>query len=110
VSDALLADAHMWATYEPLMRADFRLFDEYVYHRAGDAPFEFPITAFYAVADRKVTPAMVRDWLRFSRNAAACEVHAIQGHHLFVLATGDQRSAKEAWLTAIVDGLKRIPL
>jgi len=95
----------MWSTYVALMRGDFTLFDEYVFARAGEAPFTFPIDAFFAEKDRKVTRAMVEQWRTFTNHRFS--VHPIRGHHLFVLATCDQRAAKEQWLTAIVDGLKK---
>ena len=103
VSDALLADARMWSAYVALMRADFALFDEYAFRRHGEAPFTFPLRVFFATRDRKVTRPMVEQWAAFTTSDFA--VHPIQGHHLFILATGDQRTAKEAWLAHVVDGL-----
>ena len=103
VSDALLADARMWSAYVALMRADFALFDEYAFRRHGEAPFTFPLSVFFATRDRKVTRPMVEQWAAFTTGDFA--VHPIQGHHLFILATGDQRTAKEAWLAHVVDGL-----
>lgn len=95
----------MWSAYVALMRADFTLFDEYAFRRHGEAPFAFPLTLFFATRDRKVTRPLVEQWAAFTTGAFA--VHPIQGHHLFILATGDQRAAKEAWLGQIVDGLSQ---
>ncbi len=106
VSDALIADNSMWATYVALMRADFKLFDEYAFGRAGQAPFSFPITTFYAVADRKVTRQMVARWAEHTSGAFVS--HEVKGHHLFVMASGEQKPAKEAWLTTVVDELKKL--
>ena len=105
VSDVLLRDEGMWAQYVGLMRGDFTLFDEYVCHRAGEPPFAFPITAFFAENDRKVTPAMVEQWSQLT--SASFAVHKLSGaHHLFVLAMGSQRDVKATWLSVIVDELK----
>ena len=94
----------MWSNYVGLMRADFRLFDEFeLGGRAGAPPFPFPITTFHADADKKVTPAMVQGWRGFT--TAAFAAHSLPGHHLFVLAMGDQKAAKLAWLTAVRDEL-----
>lgn len=49
----LLKDAGMWAQYAPLMRADFRLFDEFAFARAGEAPLSMPACCFVAEKDKK---------------------------------------------------------
>jgi surfactin synthase thioesterase subunit len=89
-----------------LLRADFSLFDEYAYRRAGDAPFGFPMLAFHASADRKVSPALVQGWAKMT--TGAFRAAPIQGHHLFVMGVGDQRAAKEAWLSDIVADLRSL--
>ena len=57
----LVFSGAMWPTYQKILRADFSLFDTYAYGRAGQAPFEFPITAFYAT--RGEPPDQDRDCL-----------------------------------------------
>jgi surfactin synthase thioesterase subunit len=108
VSDALLKDAGMWANYVGLMRADFKLFDEYAFGRVDAPPFAFPITAFVATHDKKVSAQLVKGWSRFT--SAGFEMHELSGHHLFVLAMGDQRDVKHAWLAAVVAELKLVRL
>ena len=58
VSEQLIKDAGMWREYEPLMRADFALFDEYTFLRGaapgGNKPLPVPLHAFWAMQDRKV--------------------------------------------------------
>lgn len=45
---------------QPLMRADFTLFDEYQ-HTHGDAPpFAFPLTAFWGNRDRRIKQHLVQ--------------------------------------------------
>lgn len=94
----------MWAQYVALMRADFKLFDEYECCRL--ARFDFPILAFHAVKDRRVTPQHVQRWAAFTSGAFA--TREVSGHHLFVMGMGEQRSAKEAWLSGIVAELAEV--
>lgn len=109
VSDALLVDPGLWAAYAALLRADFSLFDQYACARPGGGPpFDFPVTAFHAARDRKVTPLMVAAWRAFT--SGPFRQAAVDGHHLFVLATGDQRKAKEAWFTEVVADLAALKL
>ena len=108
VSEALFADAGLWAQYVALLRADFALFDEYEWRHAGQPRFTFPVLAFHAEADRKVSAELVARWANFTSGDFSTK--AIHGHHLFVMAMGEQRAAKEAWLTAIVAELQALSL
>ena len=96
--------AAMWAQFGGLMRADFRLFDEYEYARAGAEPFDFPVTAFSATRDRKVTRAMVEGWQAFTSGEFG--VIDIEGHHLFPLGQGAMKAAKLEWLHKIEAALR----
>lgn len=54
----------MWEMYQPMLRADFRLFDEYepsVARQAADAaPFASRMRLFWGERDRRVTKDMVQ--------------------------------------------------
>lgn len=100
----LVFNETMWRTFGPIMRADFRLFDEYQYAREGAPPFEFPLTAFAATADKKVTRAMVDQWQAFT--TSSFDVVEIEGHHLFPLGQGAMKKAKLEWLTKVAAVLK----
>jgi surfactin synthase thioesterase subunit len=60
--------AGLWGMYQPLLRADFRLFDEYQMgppqggaEGAGGAPLlDCPLTTFYGSRDRRVEQHMVQ--------------------------------------------------
>ena len=52
--------AAMWPVYQPLMRADFRLFDEYEFTREGERPFEFPLHAYWGTRDPRIKQWMVQ--------------------------------------------------
>ena len=106
VSEALFSDASLWAQYVSLMRADFSLFDEYAFRRAGEPPFAFPIVTFHATADRKISSALVARWAKMTTGGFTA--HGVQGHHLFVMGVGEQRATKEAWLTTVVTELRGV--
>lgn len=125
---AAVFEPGMWRTYEPLLRADFRLFDEYellplpppaaadggsggaAAAAASDdghgeppccAPFDFPVTVFWGGADARVTRALVEGWARFvTKGAGRFEIAEMAGAaHLWPI--GD-RAAKAEWLRRIV--------
>mmetsp|Transcript_12873 Transcript_12873/g.17592 ORF Transcript_12873/g.17592 Transcript_12873/m.17592 type:complete len:353 (-) Transcript_12873:228-1286(-) len=93
----------MWKLYSPLMRADFRLFDEYEFSREGELPFEFPITTFVGRQDKKVKKPMVAGWQKFT--IAPFEVHDINGNHLYLMGLNEQKPAKIQWYEIIVKQL-----
>lgn len=97
----------MWSQYSPMMRADFSLFDEYEYRRAGDAPFDFPITTFFARDDKKIKELMVQGWKHFTTQAFECI--QIDGHHLYVMGINEQKDAKIAWYTHITERMGKLP-
>jgi hypothetical protein len=72
----LLAHSHLTAPaccfVQPLMRADFTLFDEYDHRHAGAAPFDFPLTAFWGSRDRRIKQAMVQ--VRGRGSAVQCRL------------------------------------
>jgi len=49
-------------TWELLLRADFRLFDEYQYRHAGAARFDFPIHAWHFANEHFNKPEMIQMW------------------------------------------------
>ncbi len=54
----------MWEMYQPMLRADFKLFDEYTPSNtqaaALAAPFASRLRLFWGERDRRVTEAMVK--------------------------------------------------
>ena len=102
-TNEIIFSVNLWPGLEPLMRADFTIFDQYEYKRAGEPRFDFPITAFVAKKDKKVTREMVDGWRRFT--SAAFRLHEIDGHHLFPISVPP---AKKVWLQTIVDAIESI--
>ncbi|KAG2437450.1 hypothetical protein HXX76_006100 [Chlamydomonas incerta] len=112
----------MWKMYEPILRADFKLFDEYQaqpgcsggggggggvaggaagHAAAAAAPFDgLPITAFFGTLDRRVTPALMAGWARVT--SGPFQLLPVEGNHLWPL---NDRDAKAAWLEAVVAAL-----
>uniref|UniRef100_A0A1D2ACU8 Thioesterase domain-containing protein n=1 Tax=Auxenochlorella protothecoides TaxID=3075 RepID=A0A1D2ACU8_AUXPR len=101
VSEILFTPA-LWPTYQPIMRADFRLFDEYEFTRAGEAPFDFPIHAYWGTGDLRIKQWMVEGWQRFTSGSFACT--PIDGNHLWI----QDKAAKQAWLASIAKDLEGV--
>eukprot|EP00198_Chlamydomonas_reinhardtii_P005211 XP_001694547.1 predicted protein [Chlamydomonas reinhardtii] len=109
----------MWQMYEPILRADFKLFDEYQMLPSGSSPVavgrtggalhdvavfdDLPITAFYGTRDRRVTPALMEGWQRFT--TGPFQLLAVPGNHLWPL---NDRDSKAAWLACVVAALQDV--
>eukprot|EP00879_Flechtneria_rotunda_P033622 GHRR01037256.1.p1 GENE.GHRR01037256.1~~GHRR01037256.1.p1 ORF type:complete len:201 (+),score=46.85 GHRR01037256.1:2652-3254(+) len=95
----------MWEIYQAMLRADFRLFDEYEPSTKPDEavqqPFQFPVTLFWGRSDRRVTQAMVEGWKTYT--AGRCKVLCIEGNHLWPMQAG----AKQVWLGHVVAELQQ---
>ena len=92
----------VWEIYEPMMRADFHLFDKYEYAHIDRENFNWPLTVFHGYADRMITEEMVRGWE--THTSGAFEFITVRGHHLFPL----EKEQKAFWLQKIVDRLDPI--
>lgn len=92
--------------YQPLLRADFTMFDEYEFHgeKGGSkkAPFDVPIYAFWGTRDRRVNEKHVMGWSAFT--SKTFQLDAIDGNHLWPL----DKASKVAWLQRIVDDVQKI--
>ncbi|GLC55787.1 hypothetical protein PLESTB_001028800 [Pleodorina starrii] len=111
----------MWQLYEPILRADCTVFDEYElqpdasYDRAvrqasgGNTvegppplePFDFPISAFWGNQDRRISRGLVAPWARYTRGGFT--LREIAGNHLWPI---NNRQAKATWLTELVSALE----
>lgn len=101
ISEVVFSPA-MWPTYQPLLRADFTIFDEYEYRHAGSSVFAdgFPVFAFWGTTDRRVKENHVKAWGEIVGSAPfSCQ--PIQGNHLWPL----DKVAKTEWLGKIVSAL-----
>ncbi|KAF5835551.1 Alpha/Beta hydrolase protein [Dunaliella salina] len=96
INDAVF---QMWALFEPMLRADFHIFDSYKLQDPIPAPFDnLPIHAFWGTADKRVKKEMVQGWRAFTT--------AIEGNHLWPL----NKEPKLRWLQLITDQLARLPI
>jgi surfactin synthase thioesterase subunit len=84
----------IWEAFQPMLRADFQLFDEYVHEGEGPggAVFQCPIVGYAAQNDRYISRELVEGWGRFS-SVSFTMPPCITGHHLFVF----DDVHKEAW-------------
>lgn len=98
----IVFSAAMWGTYQPLMRGDFTLFDEYQHLHAGAAPFGFPLATFWGSDDRRIKESMVQGWRAFTTGAFSCSM--VPGNHLWPL----DKEAKRLWLEAVAAELPRM--
>lgn len=96
----------MWEMYRPLLRADFRLFDEYQWSRDGGdtpiAPFDFPLTTFFGSRDQRVKEHHVELWRQFTRGPFSCS--RVDGNHLWPL----DKTSKVEWQEHIVKELEEM--
>eukprot|EP00933_Yihiella_yeosuensis_P039906 TRINITY_DN3408_c0_g2_i9.p1 TRINITY_DN3408_c0_g2~~TRINITY_DN3408_c0_g2_i9.p1 ORF type:complete len:398 (+),score=87.80 TRINITY_DN3408_c0_g2_i9:107-1300(+) len=49
-------------TWEPLMRADFRLYDEYKFRHEGAPKFDFPLHCWWSEGEHYIKEDMVKQW------------------------------------------------
>jgi medium-chain acyl-[acyl-carrier-protein] hydrolase len=60
---AVVFEGEEWLkTWLPLMRSDFRLFDEYVFTHVGAAKFDFPIHSFHFEQEHFCKAELIRLW------------------------------------------------
>ena len=105
VNEIVFSDG-MWNQFKDIMYNDFHLFDEYEHGRADDAPFDFPLTTFFATHDKKVKKHHVELWQRWT--SKEYKINEIDGHHLYAMGLDAQKPAKEKWLDTIVAELKEL--
>jgi surfactin synthase thioesterase subunit len=112
-------DGAMWRLFEPALRADFRLFDEYEHVQEGQEEGEGRrqegvrprrVLAFWGARDRRVTEAMVEAWRAWAA-PSSFSVQRVDGHHLWPLewrqggGKGTGEDPRVAWLRAIAEAL-----
>mmetsp|Transcript_52163 Transcript_52163/g.121321 ORF Transcript_52163/g.121321 Transcript_52163/m.121321 type:complete len:388 (+) Transcript_52163:101-1264(+) len=66
--------------WEPLMRADFQLFDDYKFKHRGFPKFEFPIHAWHFDGEHKIKPEMVQLWKEWTTGTFDFDVLKGMGH------------------------------
>jgi medium-chain acyl-[acyl-carrier-protein] hydrolase len=96
VPSELLRNAELMELMLPTLRADFQLFDTYVY--ADAEPIPCPISAFGGYDDRNTTPEQVELWRVHTASSFTSRMFA--GDHFFL------RTATPELLQAIAGGLR----
>lgn len=102
----------MWDLFRPMLRADFRLFDEYLPTSSAPQHVLGPrclLRLFWGAHDTRVSRGMVQGWLRYTGRTGALEEAAadgelvcVQGGHLWPVA---DPAAKAAWLSEVARAL-----
>ncbi len=85
LSEAVLAEPELVELLVPVLRADFRRLDDYVF--AEGRPLPVPVVAFAGRADRAVPLADVEAWDRHA--GAGLTVHRVDGDHFFLNHPGE---------------------
>eukprot|EP00878_Enallax_costatus_P041452 GHUV01048236.1.p1 GENE.GHUV01048236.1~~GHUV01048236.1.p1 ORF type:complete len:409 (+),score=120.29 GHUV01048236.1:169-1395(+) len=96
----------LWDMYQPMLRADFRLFDEYhpsvAQQPATAVPqLSCPLRLFWGDKDRRVTEQMVKEWGRYTTGVSTGT--SIPGNHLFPL----NPECKQQWLAGVAAALRQ---
>jgi len=68
------------ATWEPMLRADFRLFDEYAFRHLGAPRFDFPIHAWHFAGEHRCKPEMIAQWGAWTSSTFDHQVVEGMGH------------------------------
>ncbi|EGD81267.1 hypothetical protein PTSG_13169 [Salpingoeca rosetta] len=95
---------HVWSTYAPLFRADFRLFDEQRPMSSADAWLgSVPIHVTGASHDTRIMPHLLNGWRKLSSH---CSVDTVDGGHLFVF----DAPARASWFDMIIKGVDALTI
>ena len=76
----ILAEPELMALVLPLLRADFAVYDTYVYEH--DEPLACPISAYAGLQDRDMTRAHVKAW--GEQTSGAFRISMFPGDHFFI--------------------------
>lgn len=78
--DEVLQHRETMSLLLPMLRADFKLHETYVFRNRG--PLNIPVSAFAGASDRIVPPADMALWR--NKTVAAFEFHTLSGEHFFI--------------------------
>lgn len=97
INEAVLEQPALWEAFEPLLRADYKLFDEApgMALPGPEGQLACPMSLWFACDDR-ISGEMVARWGELTD--AASTVRQLEGHHLFVYDAGQ----KADWFNDLV--------
>lgn len=99
----IVFDEPAWTdTWQPMMRADFRLFDEYKFKHAGAPKFDFPLHCWWGDGELLVKQEMVEMWKDWTSGTFDFSVMKDTGH----LTAFYQPAAKKAYMQKVTDLIK----
>jgi surfactin synthase thioesterase subunit len=77
--DEIRQDRALMSKFEPILRADFTLFDTYRY--SEDSPLECPVIAYGGSRDGLAMPSTLHAWQRHTSGEFGCRI--FEGGHFF---------------------------
>lgn len=80
IPQAVLNEPELMALFLPVLRADFRVLENYKYQQRD--PLSCPITAVGGTQDSMVPPEAIHGWRAHTRGAMAA--HFVEGAHFFI--------------------------
>lgn len=111
MNEAVLSPS-VWPAFEPLLRSDFQLFDEYEYEVSpadgAASVLSCPLTVFAGTRDGRCPASALCGWARFAGKKGsasadsglpAFELVNVEGPHLWPL----DKAAKPGWMRAILE-------
>lgn len=103
-NEVLFTDGGMWRAYEPLMRADFTVFDTYpgCYPALVGSDLEVPILRLNGAEDKRITSDLMGGWDQFSSKCEEKIVTIPGAHHMWPTV----KEPKAIWLAEIVKYFK----
>jgi len=99
----VLQEPEWSSTWNPLMRADFRLFDEYVFQHGEAAKFDFPIVSYHMQKEHFIKQDMVEMWGEWTTKKFTFDV--LDGGHLSSMYVP---AKKKAYFERLVDAIKAV--
>jgi len=91
-------------TYLPMMRADFRLYDEYKFNHTEAEKFDFPIFARHFEGEHFIRPEWVEQWRDWTTGPFEMDVMTGCGH----LTSVYNPPSKKAYFAKVTDNIKQV--
>lgn len=86
VPEYILQDNEIMSLFMPIMRADFRISETYIYH--DQKPLDFPITALGGIGDNTFDLKDLAEWQKQTTNSFKQSI--LNGDHFFINASYDE--------------------
>lgn len=95
-------DEGQWGQFEPMMRADFRLFDQYKFAHKGASKFEFPLYAWHFDKEHFNSADQIEMWKEWTTGEFNYKEMKASGHLTSVM----DAKLREEYFADIVQAMK----